>query len=175
MLTQSRKNRLSARSATLVAGLVTLPLVVAFAVEIEETSKTAPKGQQSAGAPGAPPRSRDRRGGYPLADVRVASLPFPPRICESSMPARITSNWKPDPTPKATTGWRFPGSRSARRSRSMRSSPGYRSLRGTVDGRRRAEAVEVVPGTQAEAALILKPALYFAGIVVDEQGKPIPG
>ena len=34
---------------------------------------------------------------------------------------------------------------------------------------------EVVPGTHEEADLVLKPALYFAGVVVDEQGKPIPG
>ena len=37
-----------------------------------------------------------------------------------------------------------------------------------------AKRVEVGPGTEAEASLILKPALYFSGIVVSEQGRPIP-
>ena len=36
------------------------------------------------------------------------------------------------------------------------------------------ENVEVAPGKAAEATLILKPALYFSGVVVDERGKPIP-
>jgi protocatechuate 3,4-dioxygenase beta subunit len=72
MLTQSRTNRLSALSATLVAGLVTLPLVAAFAVDPEQTSKAAPKGQQSAGAQAAILRGRvTDEAGAPLADVRV--------------------------------------------------------------------------------------------------------
>ena len=53
--------------------------------------------------------------------------------------------------------------------------PGYRSLRGPLMARGDTKPFEVVPGTHAEAALVLKPALYFAGVVVDEQGKPIPG
>jgi hypothetical protein len=52
--------------------------------------------------------------------------------------------------------------------------PGYCRLVGTFmaggDNRR----IEVVPGTTAETALTLKPALYLRGIVVDERGKPIP-
>ena len=54
MLAQSRTNRLSALSATLVAGFVALPLVVAFAADPEQTSQTAPR----ASNPPAPrPRS----------------------------------------------------------------------------------------------------------------------
>jgi hypothetical protein len=34
-------------------------------------------------------------------------------------------------------------------------------------------SVDVEPGAVADASLILRPALYFAGVVVDEQGKPI--
>ena len=120
MLTQSRTNRLSALSATLVAGLVTLPLVVAFAVDPEQTSKTAPKGQQPAGAQAAILRGRvTNEAGAPLADVRVR-VAIPATDMRFVDPARITSNWKPNPMPKATTGWRFPGSQSARRSQSMR-------------------------------------------------------
>ena len=36
-----------------------------------------------------------------------------------------------------------------------------------------AKNVEVGPGATADASLILKPALYFTGIVVDEHGGPI--
>ena len=52
--------------------------------------------------------------------------------------------------------------------------PGYRRLVGTLMAGGDAKSVEVAPGTAAEASLILRPALYFTGIVVDEQGKPIP-
>ena len=53
--------------------------------------------------------------------------------------------------------------------------PGYRRLVGTLMSGGDPKSVEVAPGTTAEAALILKPALYFAGVVVDQDGKPIPG
>ena len=46
---------------------------------------------------------------------------------------------------------------------------------GNLDVRRRPEGRRGRAGQAAEASLILKPALYFAGIVVDEHGKPIPG
>ena len=51
--------------------------------------------------------------------------------------------------------------------------PGYAALVGTgmiVTSK----FVEVTPGTVVEASLTLESALYFAGRVVDEQGKPIP-
>ena len=38
-----------------------------------------------------------------------------------------------------------------------------------------AKSVEVAPGADGGSLSDLKPALYFAGIVVNEQGKPIPG
>jgi len=54
--------------------------------------------------------------------------------------------------------------------------PGYCRLVGTIGGGGDAKSVEVASGTAAEASLRLgEPALYFAGIVVDEKGKPIPG
>ena len=52
--------------------------------------------------------------------------------------------------------------------------PGYRRLVGTLMSGGDAKSVEVAPGTTAEASLILKPALYIAGVVVDDEGKPIP-
>ena len=53
--------------------------------------------------------------------------------------------------------------------------PGYRSLRGPLMSAGDTKRFEVVPGSHEKADLVLKPALYFAGVVVDEQGKPIPG
>ena len=53
--------------------------------------------------------------------------------------------------------------------------PGYRRLVGTLMSGGDPKSVEVAPGTTPEASLILKPALYFAGVVVDQDGKPIPG
>ena len=121
MLTQGRTNRLSALSAVLVAGLVALPLVVAFAADPEQTSKTSPKGQQSDGAQTAILRGRvTNEAGAPLANVRVPRCHSRALTCDSSIPPRLTNNWKPNPIPRATTGSRFPGSQSPRRSQSMR-------------------------------------------------------
>jgi hypothetical protein len=52
--------------------------------------------------------------------------------------------------------------------------PGYRRLVGTGMMGGDPKDVEVEPGAEVEASLVLKPALYVAGVVVDEQGKPIP-
>ena len=53
--------------------------------------------------------------------------------------------------------------------------PGYRRLVGTLMAGGDARRVEVVPGAAAEASLRLEPSLYFTGLVVSEQGKPISG
>ena len=174
MLTQSRTNRLSALSATLVAGLVTLPLVVAFAVDPEQTSKTAPKGQQTAGAQAAILRGRvTNEAGAPLADVRVrVAIPAADmRFVDSSTPHKQLEA-KSDA--KGDYRLELPGITKPTTISIDAMKPGYRRLVGTLMSGGDAKSVEVAPGTTAEASLILKPALYFAGIVVDEQGKPIP-
>jgi len=54
--------------------------------------------------------------------------------------------------------------------------PGYERLCGTLAAGGDARQVEVAPGRVTEAKLKLSgPALYFAGQVVDEKGKPIAG
>jgi hypothetical protein len=53
--------------------------------------------------------------------------------------------------------------------------PGYRRLVGTLFAGGDPKSVEVVPGGAVEASLKLKPALYFTGIIVDENGRPISG
>ncbi len=53
--------------------------------------------------------------------------------------------------------------------------PGYRRLVGTGMAGGDPIYTEVAPGKVAEASMKLKPALYFRGVVVDEQGKPVAG
>jgi beta-lactamase regulating signal transducer with metallopeptidase domain len=174
MLTQSRTNRLSVQSATLVAGLVTIPLVVAFAVDPEQTSNSAPDGQQSAGGQAAILRGRvTNEEGAPLANVRVrVAIPAADmRFVDSTTPHKqleAKSNTKGD------YRLEIPGITKPTTISIDAIKPFYRRLVGTLMSGGDAKSVEVAPGATAEASLILKPALYVAGVVVDEEGKPIP-
>jgi beta-lactamase regulating signal transducer with metallopeptidase domain len=175
MLTQSRTNRLSALTATVVAGLAILPLVVAFAADPEQTSKTSPKGQQTGGVQTAILRGRvTNEAGAPLGNVRVRiAIPGADmRFVDSTTPHKqleAKSNTKGD--------YRFeiPEITKPTTISIDAMKPGYRRLVGTLMSGGDAKSVEVAPGATAEASLILKPALYVAGVVVDEEGKPIPG
>ena len=72
MLIQCRTNRRGVLSAVLVAGLVAIRRVVAFAADPEQTTKTSPKGQQTGGAQTAILRGRvTNEAGAPLGNVRV--------------------------------------------------------------------------------------------------------
>jgi hypothetical protein len=175
MLTQGRTNRLSALSAVLVAGLVAVPLVVAFAADPEQSGKTLPKGPQVGDAQTAILRGRvTNEAGAPLANVRVrVGVPATDmRLVDSTTPHKqleAKSNTKGDyrlELPEITK----PTTISIDAMK-----PGYRRLVGTLMSGGDAKSVEVAPGTTAEASLILKPALYVAGVVVDEAGKPISG
>jgi len=175
MLTQSRSNRLNALSATLVAGLVALPLVVAFAIDPEQTSKPVPKGQQSTGAPAAILRGRvTNEAGAPLADVRVrVAIPAADmRFVDAS-----TQHKQLEAKSDANGDYRLeiPGITERTTISIDAMKPGYLRLVGTLMQGGDARRADVAPGQAAEASLILKPALYFKGIVVDEQGKPISG
>jgi beta-lactamase regulating signal transducer with metallopeptidase domain len=173
MLTQGRTNRLSALSAVLVTGIVAVPLVVAFAADPEQTSKTSPKGQQAGGVQTAILRGRvTNEAGAPLANVRVrVAIPGADmRFVDSTTPHKqleAKSNTKGD------YRLEIPGITTPTTISIDAMKPGYRRLVGTLRSGGDAKSVEVAPGTTAEASLILKPALYFAGVVVDEQAKPI--
>jgi len=52
--------------------------------------------------------------------------------------------------------------------------PGYRRLVGTLMRGGDARTIQVAPGVELQASMGLVPGLYFAGVVVDEKGKPIP-
>ncbi len=174
MLSQNRTNRLSTLSAALVAGLVTLPLVGAFAVGREQAGKTAPAGKPSAGAPPAVLRGRvTDEASAGLADVRVrvavgyADL----RVADASTRYKLLEA-KSDPNGNYRLV--IPGITKRTTISIDAMKPGYCRLVGT-GMISTAKFVDVVPGTATESPLTLKSALYFAGIVVDEQGKPISG
>ena len=175
MLTQGRTNRLSSLSAVVVAGLVAVPLVVAFAADLKQTSKTSTKGQQPAGAQTAILRGRvTNEAGAPLANVRVrVAIPGTDmRFFDSTTPHK---QLEAKSNTKGEYRMEIPGITKPTTISIDAMKPGYRRLVGMLMTRGDAKSVEVAPGTTAEASLILKPALYFAGVVVDEQGRPIGG
>jgi beta-lactamase regulating signal transducer with metallopeptidase domain len=187
MLTQSRTNRLSALTATVVAGLVILPLVVAFAADPEQTSKTSPEGPQTGGAQTAILRGRvTNEAGAPLANVRVrVAIPATDmrfvdagtdrKLVEGPLDHKLHKLLEARADAAGDYRLEIPGI-AARTLVSIDAiKPGYRRLAGLVMSRVDPRTVEVAPGKTAEASLVLKPALYFAGIVVDEHAKPIPG
>jgi beta-lactamase regulating signal transducer with metallopeptidase domain len=175
MLTQRRTNRLSSLTATIVAGLAIPPLVVAFAVGPEQTSKPSPEGQQTGSAQTAILHGRvTNEAGAPLGNVRVrVAVPGADmRFVDSTTPheqLEAKSNTKGDyrlEIPRITK----PTTISIDAMKS-----GYRRLVGTLMQGGDPKSVQVAPGAKAEASFTLKPALYFAGVAVDEQGRPIPG
>ena len=175
MLTQGRANRLSALSAVLVVGLVTVPLVVAFAADPEQTSKTSPKGQQTGGAQSAILRGHvTNEAGAPLGNVRVrVAIPGAAMRFVDSTTAQKQLEAKSNT--KGDYRLEIPGITKPTTISIDAMKPGYRRLVGTLMSGGDAKSVEVAPGATAEASLILKPALYVAGVVVDEEGKPISG
>jgi beta-lactamase regulating signal transducer with metallopeptidase domain len=177
MLTQRRTYRLGILSATLVAGLVALPLVVAFAVDPEPTSKNTPtlSDEPSRSVQAAVLRGRvTDEAGAPLADVRVrVAIPAANmRLVDASSPHK-----RQEARTDASGDYRleFPGITERTTISIDAMKPGYRRLVGTFMSGGDEKSVEVAPGEAAEASLTLKPAAYFAGIVVNELGRPIPG
>ena len=167
--------RLIASSAVLVAALVALPLVVAFAAGPEQTSQTSPAGQHNGGAQIAILRGRvTNEAGAPLGNVRVrVAIPAADmRLVDSTTTQKqleAKSNTKGD------YRLELPGITKPTRISIDAMKPGYRRLTGTFMSGGDAKNVEVAPGVTAEASLVLKPSLYVAGVVVDEDGKRIPG
>ena len=53
--------------------------------------------------------------------------------------------------------------------------PGFRRLVGTFRAGGDAREVQIKPGATVEADLALEPARHYAGVVVDEEGRPIAG
>ncbi len=154
----------------IATGLVVFPQALAIADDPGKTSKSAP-GLATATISG---RVTDEAGA-PLADVRVSVVAVgdpETRTVNAGVQSR-----KLVARSDARGDYRLEVPVTTKRAVIVIDAfkPGYRSLRGPLMARGDTKRFEVVPGTHAESAIVLKPALYFAGVVVDEQGKPIPG
>jgi hypothetical protein len=171
MLAQSRTNHLSAR---LVGGLLILPLAVASAEEPQQTSQTAFGAQKSTNVRAAILHGRvTDEAGAPLADVRV-------RLAIPATDMRFVDVSTPHERLETRTDVRgeyrldIPKIAEPTTVSLDAMKPGYRRMVGTLFAGGDRKNVAVGPGAVAEATLILRPALYFAGVVVDERGSPIP-
>jgi beta-lactamase regulating signal transducer with metallopeptidase domain len=186
MLTCSRSNRLSAPSATLVAALAALPLAVAFSADPEQAGQPRPEGQPITDARPAIVRGRvTDEADAPLADVRVrVAIPATDmRFVDTGADRKLVEGHEDHKLHKllearsdARGDYRLeiPGiaARTVVSIDAIR--PGYHRSVGFVAGGEPKD-VEVAPGTEATASLVLKPALYISGVVVDQQEKPVPG
>jgi Carboxypeptidase regulatory-like domain len=153
-----------------VTGLVALPQASAGSDDPGKTSKAA----SALAAAMISGRVTDEAGA-PLADVRLSIVAVVDPETRTDNPSAQSK--QPVATSDARGDYRLevPGITKRAIIWIDAVKPGYRSLRGPLMARGDAKPIEVEPGTHAVAALVLKPALYFAGVVADEQGKPIPG
>ncbi len=179
---QLRTNGRGALSAALAAGFLALPMVMALADDPEPKSKTAPKDQSPSSTRAAILLGRVTDDAEaPLADVRVRVTVLPATIRPLPATIRPTAGPREIQRLEARTDAKgqyrleFPGLIRQTRIVIDAVKPGYRSLAGPPRSMSEAKRLEIGPGTTTNVPLILKPGLYFAGIVVDEQGRPIPG
>jgi hypothetical protein len=152
----------------------TTALLVAFALDFQPWTRTAVVAAPPSDAKPAILRGRvtDETGG-PLADVRV-------RVAIPAMDMRIIDLVKGrrqlETRTDAKGDYRFEIPELVDRTRVSldATKPGYRRLVGSLMAGGDAKFVDVGPGVEAEASLVLRPALYLAGKVVDDHGQPIP-
>lgn len=177
MLTEPQTIHLSAYSSLIVATLVALPLAMVFAESPpkanEKPADEKPANERAAQrAPVIHGRVTDETGA-PLAGalVRVAIPATDMRFVDSSSSHKLLETRTdlgggyrlelPDvkqPTPVSIDAM----------------IPGHRRLVGTLYSGGDPRRVEAKPSEVSEASMTLIPALYFKGVVVDEQGQPIP-
>jgi hypothetical protein len=179
---QHRTNGRGALSAAMASGLLVLPMVIALADDPDPKSKTAPKDQSPSSTRAAILLGRVTDDAEaPLANVRVRVTVLPANIRPLPATIRPTAGPREIQRLEARTDAKgqyrleFPGIIRQTRIVIDAVKPGYRSLAGPLMTMNEAKRLEIGPGTTTNVPLILKPGLYFAGIVVDERGKPIPG
>jgi Carboxypeptidase regulatory-like domain len=170
MLALTQATWLSAFRFMVVTGLVALPQASASPDDPGKTSKAA-SGATAATISG---RVTDQAGA-PLADVRVSVVAVVDPETRKGVAGALSKQLVA--RSDARGDYRLEVLGITKRAIIVIDAfkPGYRSLRGPLMSAGDAKRFEVVPGTHEEADLVLKPALYFVGVVVDEQGKPIPG
>lgn len=175
MLSPTRPCRPSLRTAVLLAGFLALPLTLTFAADPEQSGKPASEDRQVPAARPAVLHGRiTNEAGTPLSDVRV-------RVAIPATDMRFidenTASKQRETISDAQGRYRLELPEITKRTKvsidAMK--PGYRRLVGTLMAGGDVTNVDVVPGGATEASLVLKAALYVSGVVVDEQGRPIPG
>jgi hypothetical protein len=163
-------------SIALGAQVVILGLAIAFGADPKLTTKNHVEQQQSfnaravrlrgrvANEAGAPLAGVRVRVAIPAADMRFVDCTTGHKLLETKSDAKGDYYLNLSGITKLTTV-----SIDAVK-------PGYQRLVGTIMQGGEETRVALVPGLSAEASIKLsKPALYFAGIVVDGKGKPISG
>jgi hypothetical protein len=163
MANRRRMNRLL---VTLVAGLCVTPVLVVLASEPGKTSKS-PGTRQPAGAPVATLSGRvTDESDKPLSDVRVEVDVTDPGANTRPLVTKSTANGDYRLEIPRLTGFNLLSIIATR--------PGHRRLIRVSSGLA-GDPLVLTAGAQLKVNLFLHAGLYFAGIVVDEQGKPISG
>ena len=164
MLIQGQSICLNARTALLVPILVALPLHLSLAAEQEPKRKGA----------AAVLHGRVRNeGGEPLAGVRV-------RIAIPAADMRFVIHGDDHKLFETISGddgeyrLEIPGITEPTPVSIDAMKSGYRRLSGTLMNGGDDPRPQVAPGVVSERNVSLQPAIYFKGIVVDDQGQPIP-
>jgi len=170
MLALTRAPWLSAFRFMVVTGLVALPQASASPDDPGKTSKAA-SGATAATISG---RVTDQAGA-PLADVRVTVVAVGDPETRKIIAGALSKQLVAGSDARGAYRLEVPGITKRAIIVIDAFKPGYRSLSGPLMRAGDTKRFEVVPGSHEKADLVLKPALYFTGVVVDEQGKPIPG
>jgi protocatechuate 3,4-dioxygenase beta subunit len=174
MSSQRPRTFRAAALGALMLGLLGSPFLISSADDQAQSNKRSSE-KQPAKLPAAVLRGRvtDEKG-KPLADVRVrVAIPATDmRFVDPSTPHKQLGA-KTDA--KGEYRLEMPGVTESTPVSIDAMKPGYRRLVGTLMAGGDARTVEVEPGGTAKADLLLDPSLYFAGRVVDEDGKPIAG
>jgi hypothetical protein len=166
--------RASLRLVTLIAGFCATHILVAAASEPAQTSKP-PASPRTSTQPSATVTGRvtDKRG-KSLSEVRViAAIPATDmRFVGPGTKHKVI-------VAKTDAGGEYwfeiPGITRATKISLDAMKPGYGRWVGTLMSGGRTRDVEVAPGANVRADLTVTPALYVAGTVVDDRGKPLSG
>ncbi|HEV3299272.1 MAG TPA: carboxypeptidase-like regulatory domain-containing protein [Planctomycetaceae bacterium] len=174
MSTQRCRKLIAASRAGLFLGLLAPPLLASFAEGPNQSRKNGQE-RHPAGLPAAIISGRvTNEKGKPLADVRVrVAIPETDMRFVDAKTNHMLLSTKTDA--KGDYRLEIPGLKESTTVSLDAMKPGYQRLVGTLMSGGDDRSVEVTPGAIAKADLPLKPALYFAGKVVDEEGKPICG
>lgn len=160
--------------ALFVAGVGVSFMALGFAADPTAPTKPVPKPEPVPNGPPAIIRGQvTNESDEPLADVRVrVAIPASDmRFVDPTTPHKL---FEAKSDAKGNYTVEIPGITKPTKVSVDAMKRGYRRLSGTLMRGGNALVLDLAPGKAVEAPLALEPALYFAGTVVDEQGKPIP-